>query len=75
VFGPSDIFASFNDMLTHFIDLPSHGEFPAFLGETWLSNMTIPDGMKFNANLSESSPSLAMLATQDGAVRCHEAGV
>ncbi|KAH6909838.1 hypothetical protein BKA70DRAFT_1102173, partial [Coprinopsis sp. MPI-PUGE-AT-0042] len=62
VLGVAHILASFNDFLAYIIDMSSHGAFPVFLEEIWLSDMAvpgdmiIPDGAKFNVDIDKSSP-------------------
>ncbi|KAH6909866.1 hypothetical protein BKA70DRAFT_1063925, partial [Coprinopsis sp. MPI-PUGE-AT-0042] len=67
VLGVAHTLASeFNDFLAHTIYLSSDDD------------MTIPDGMMATINLGEASPYVAffvaLLATQDSAVRCHDVG-
>ncbi|KAF8201062.1 40S ribosomal protein S14 [Mycena galopus ATCC 62051] len=64
VWGVAHIFASFNDTFVHVTDLS---------GSETVSRVT--GGMKVKADRDESSPYAAMLAAQDVATRCKEAGI
>lgn len=64
VFGVAHIYASYNDTFVHVTDLS---------GRETIARVT--GGMKVKADRDEASPYAAMLAAQDAAAKCKEAGI